>query len=208
MYKTSIMAGALAAVLALGACSANHAPDEAAPASAKSASGSLISGIVDHALDRAAEKLRTQDITVSGRNHALPKAQITPQGDLLIGGKAVPVTAEQRQMLLDYRARVVDIATQGMTIGKQGAALGMQAAEEALAGALSGKSDAQVRERVEARTSGIKQAAVTLCDRMPGLLAAQQKLAAALPAFEPYASMTAHDIDDCRDGVRKGDPHH
>jgi hypothetical protein len=36
-----------------------------------------------------------------------------------------------------------------------------------------------------------------LCKRMPGLLTSQQKLAAALPAFRPYATMTQEDIDDC-----------
>lgn len=207
MHKTSIMPGVFAAMLALSACSANHAPDEAAPAGAKSASASLVGGIVDHAMDRASAKLRNQNITVSSHDDALPKAQITPQGDLLIGGQAVQVTAAQRQLLLDYRARLVDIATQGMAIGKQGAALGMQAAGEAIAGAFAGKSDAQIHQQVDTQTSGIRQAALTLCNHLPELMAAQQRLAAALPAFKPYATMTAHDITDCHADARPGDPH-
>jgi len=202
MHKTSAMPGVFAAMLALGACSTNHAPDEAAPAGTQSASGSLIGGIVDRAMDRASAKLHEQNITVSSHDDALPKAQITPQGDLLIGGQAMQITAAQRQLLLDYRARVVDIATQGMAIGKQGAALGLQAAGEAIAGAFAGKPEAQIRHQADAQTSGIRQSAVALCDRMPALKAAQQKLADALPAFKPYATMTAHDIDDCHADAR------
>jgi hypothetical protein len=32
---------------------------------------------------------------------------------------------------------------------------------------------------------------------MPDLLASQQKLAAAMPEFRPYATMTQKDVDDC-----------
>ena len=205
MGKTLIMVGALSAALALTACSADQTPTAGAPAGATSATATSIGSAVDRALDRASEKLRTENITVSNHagSDALPKAQITPQGDLLVGAKAVPVTADQRKMLLDYRAQLVAIATQGIAIGKQGAALGVRAAEDAIAGAFSGQSDAQVRQQVEARTAGIKQSAATLCGRLPGLMASQRQLAAALPAFKPYATMTAHDIHDCRDNVLK-----
>lgn len=37
-----------------------------------------------------------------------------------------------------------------------------------------------------------------ICDRLPGLYKAQQDLAAALPAFQPYASMDEGDAEDCR----------
>jgi hypothetical protein len=37
-----------------------------------------------------------------------------------------------------------------------------------------------------------------ICDRLPGLYKAQQDLAAALPAFQPYASMDEGDVEDCR----------
>ncbi|MGH8235108.1 MAG: hypothetical protein ACREPU_13080 [Rhodanobacteraceae bacterium] len=159
-------------------------------------------------MDRASEKLRTENITISDRDDtgSLPKAQITPQGDLLIAGNAVSITPAQRSMLLDYRRQVVAIATQGMAIGKQGAALGMHAAGEALAGVFSGKSKEQIQQQVQAQASGIKRSAARLCARLPGLMTSQQKLAASLPEFRPYATMTQKNIDDCRkDALRNDD---
>ena len=209
MYKTLMMAGAFVAALALSACSSDQAPTASAPAGATSATGTLIDHAVDRALDRASEKLRTENITVSNHDGSdtLPKAQITPQGDLLVGDKTVPVAPAQRKMLLAYRAQLVAIATQGMAIGKQGAALGIRAAADALAGVFTGNSDAQIRQQVESQTSGIKQSAATLCASLPRLMASQQQLAAALPAFRPYATMTAHDIDNCHTDTRKDETH-
>ena len=46
-------------------------------------------------------------------------------------------------------------------------------------------------------TDKIRAAALQLCKLMPGLMASQQKLATAMPAFQPYATMTQKDIDDC-----------
>lgn len=198
----------------LAACSSGNAP--ASPASSiasASSTSSLVTSVVDHALDRAETKLRNENITISDNdgivvlsdsssddNHIsrLPRAQITPQGDLLIGDKPVALTPVQRAMLLDYRQQLIEIGARGIAIGKQGAALGMNAAREAIAGAFSGKPEQEIRQSVEAKASGIRAAAAKLCDRMPALMESQQKLAAALPAFKPYATMTPAKIDECR----------
>lgn len=207
MHQPLIMAGVLAATLALAACNADRAPAGTPAAATSSASASLIDHVVDRAMDHAGDEMRKRNISISGHDGANgpARAQITPQGDLLIDGKAVPIDAAQRAMLLDYRARVEDIAAQGMAIGKQGAALGMHAAADAIVGAFTGQSEAQIQQHAEAQAAGIKQSALALCERLPGLLAAQQKLAAALPAFAPYATMTGHDIESCRNGASTSD---
>ena len=213
MRKFSILCVASTAAV-LAACSSGNAPASPASTSASASSTpSLIASVVDHALDRAETKLRTENITISGndgivvlsdtnsddnRASRLPKAQITPQGDLLISDKPVAITPAQRAMLLDYRQQLIGIGAQGIALGKQGAALGMNAASEAIAGALSGKPEQEIRRNVEAKASGIREAAAKLCDRMPALMASQQKLAAALPAFKPYASLTPVKSDECR----------
>src|SRR6185437_3511343 len=213
MRKFSILCVASAAAV-LAACGSGNAPaSPASSAASASSTPSLIAGVVDHALDRAETKLRTENITISGndgivvmsdtdtndnRASGLSKAQITPQGDLLISGKPVALTPAQRAMLLDYRRQLIGIGTQGIAIGKQGAALGMNAASEAIAGVFSGKPEQQIRQHVEAKASGIREAAAKLCDRMPALRESQQKLAAALPAFRPYATLTSSRIDECR----------
>lgn len=220
MRKLSILCIASTAAV-LAACSSGNAPASQASASASASSTpSLIANVVDHALDRAETKLRTQNITISGndgivvlsdtnpddnRASRLPKAQITPQGDLLISDKPVAITPAQRAMLLDYRQQLIEIGAQGIALGKQGAALGMNAASEAIAGAFSGKPEQEIRQHVEAKASGIREAAAKLCDRMPALMASQQKLAAALPAFRPYADLTPARIDECRKDALKDD---
>ncbi|MBU6415993.1 MAG: hypothetical protein KJS83_02345 [Xanthomonadaceae bacterium] len=221
MRKLSMLCIASAAA-ALAACSSGNAPaSPASSAASASSTPSLIASVVDHALDRADTKLRTENITISGndgivvlsdtnpddnRASRLPNAQITPQGDLLISDKPVAITPAQRAMLLDYRQQLIEIGAQGIAIGKQGAALGMNAASEAIAGAFSGKPEQEIRRHVEAKASGIREAAAKLCDRMPALMASQQKLAAALPAFKPYATLTQKKIDDChRDALKDYD---
>lgn len=217
--KLPLLCLAISAAL-LAACSAGNAPASSTAASGSSAS-SLIASVVDHALDRANAKLRTGNITISGndgivimsddgsngdRTSGLPKAEITPQGDLLISDKPVAVTPAQRQMLLAYRQQLIDIGTQGIAIGKQGAALGVRATSTALAAVFAGKSEQQVRQQVEAQTSDIRAAAAKICDRLPALMDSQQQLAADLPAFKPYATLTPAKIEQCRkDALHNGD---
>ncbi|HEX7371029.1 MAG TPA: hypothetical protein VF284_12195 [Rhodanobacteraceae bacterium] len=186
---------------ALAACG-NGQPSNGAPTASSS---SLIGNAIDHAMDRAAVKLHTQDITISDNGGAIgqPKAQITPAGDLLIAGKAVSLTPAQRAEVLAYRQQLIAIGEQGIAVGKQGATLGMNAAGAALAGAFSGKSEQQIRQRVEAQASGIREAAAKICDRLPALMASQQKLAVDVPAFKPYATMTQDEIDRCRSDALK-----
>lgn len=208
---------------ALAACGSGNAPASPASSTASASStSSLIASVVDHALDRAETRLRTRNITISGndgivvlsdtdttsddnRASRLPKAQITPQGDLLINDKPVAITPAQRAMLLDYRQQLIEIGAQGIAIGKQGAALGMNAASEAIAGVFSGKPEQEIRRHVEAKASGIREAAAKLCDRMPVLMESQQKLAAALPVFKPYATLTPVKIDQCRKDALRDD---
>src|SRR5579875_291658 len=178
MQKLPAMLSALLLVPALTACSAG----QSSATTASSSPDSLIGNTVDHALDEAGTRLKSENITISNDRPGLPRAEITPQGD----------------MLLDYHAQIMAIAAQGMEIGRQGASLGMKAAGEALTAVFSGQSDKDIERRVEAQAQGIKRSALKICDRLPELMASQQKLAATLPAFKPYATMTRKDIDDCR----------
>lgn len=51
---------------------------------------------------------------------------------------------------------------------------------------------------MEAEAKKVEAEAMKICDRLPGLYKAQQDLAAALPAFTPYASMEPDDVTECR----------
>jgi hypothetical protein len=188
----------------LSACSAGRSTSSA-QASTAASSNSPIAAVIEHAMDKASAKLATGNISVSNSDDSAPHAEITPQGDFLVAGKSVPLTPAQRDEMLAYRAQLVQIAQQGIAIGKQGAKLGVNAAGAAIAGVFSGESEQQVRQRVEAQASGIRQAAAKICDRLPALMASQQKLAGDVPAFKPYADMTQKDIDDCHKDALKDD---
>jgi hypothetical protein len=206
MRKLSIFCAA-SSLAVLAACSAGQAPSASAtPGVSASSPDTSISRAIDRAMDKVNAEIATKNIRVSDNDDRLPKAEITPQGDFLVAGKAVPLTPAQRTEMLAYRQQIVGVARQGVEIGKQGASLGMSAAGAAIAGALAGESDQQIRQRVEAQASGIREAAAKICDRLPAMMASQQKLAADVPAFKPYATMTQQDIDDCRnDALHDGD---
>lgn len=170
----------------------------------KSLSG--ISAEIKEAMQEAKQELASKNIDVNGvhindSHHndkdSRHKAEITPQGDLLIAGKKVAATPAQQALLLDYRTRIVGIAEAGMDIGTEGADLGVKAAKQALWGALTGKSDKDIEASIKPQTDKIEGAAARLCLRMPDLLSTQQKLAAAMPEFKPYATMQQKDVDDC-----------
>jgi hypothetical protein len=212
MKSTMLNALALTLLLPLAACGkTDHAGSQpassatTAQAAADKVPASWVARRVDDAMQEARQELETKNIDV-GTIHiggslrtepARPKAEITPQGDLLIDGKKIAATPEQQQMLLDYRHRVIDIAEAGMAIGTQGADLGMRAASVALSGVFTGKSDAEIEAAIKPQTDRIQAAALDLCKRLPDLLAAQQQLAAAMPAFKPYATMEQQDVEDC-----------
>jgi hypothetical protein len=211
-YVIAITMLASALLLPLTACSQSgqdtNQSDAASDArqATKEIQPSTIAAEVHKGVDKAKQELLTQDINVDDvhvgddshqHDDSLPKAVITPQGELVIAGKPVEATPEQHTMLLDYRQQIIDIADAGMDIGASGADLGTTAAKQAILGAFSGKSDQEIEASLKPQTDQIKAAALRLCGRLPGLMASQQKLAAAMPAFKPYATMTQKDIDDC-----------
>lgn len=223
-----ITAGLLAAMLSLpmAACSQHDqtADNQAEPGPSKSVadamkevdqktSPSFIAAEAQKGIDQAKRELATQDIDVdsvhingNGHHHDnsdLPKAVITPQGELVIAGKTIQATPDQHTLLVDYRQRIIDIADAGMDIGASGASLGAAAARKAIFGALTGKSDKDVEQEIKPQAEQIKAAAMKLCRRMPDLLTSQQKLAAAMPEFRPYATMTQQDVDDCGNDMDK-----
>lgn len=190
----------LACAPLLGACQKASAPTPTPTPTAgtEEAPTTALGKVVDEATQEARAKLASEPISVSNNNESLPKAEIAPNGDLLIEGKALPVDDAQRALLLEHRKNLVAIAEAGMAIGVRGADLGMKAAGEALKGIFSGNTD-EIEQRIEAEAEKIKADAAVLCNRLPAMLDSQDKLAAALPEFKPYATMTAEDIDECRE---------
>lgn len=185
------------------------APD--APSIADESPKSFIGRHVDKALAEARAELAKENIGISdgfninvngrkihGGESGLPKAEITPQGDLLIEGKTVAITPDQRTQLLDYRGQIIGIAETGMAIGSKGADLAGEALTGVVGAIFGGEEGGKAFEqRMDAEGKKIEAEALKLCKLLPGMLASQQALAASLPEFKPYARMTQADIDDC-----------
>lgn len=197
--RTVLFAAVLGGISLLAACGANPAPGSAsgnAPTAKKQETG-VITSAIQEAIGEAQKEIAEGNITVSKDEHnGGKKAEITPKGDLLIDGRAVAITPAQRTLLLEYRSHVVAVATAGMHIGMESADLATRAVAESLKGVFTGNTD-DVEKRVEAEADKVRSAAKQLCTHLPAMLDSQQKLAAALPEFKPYATMDASDVDDC-----------
>ena len=178
-------AAALAGTLGLATALPAHAHD-AKPVDAVS-------------IDTLRRELASSNTRLGGGDDR-PAAEITPDGGLVIEGRAVPVDASQRQLLLRYRSHVSDLAIAGAELGLRGAELAASLTGRAIAAALSG-NEADIEAMAEAEADRIKSEALALCGHVEALIATQTTLADALPAFAPYATMDTDDVSDCRDDL-------
>ncbi|ENB4187415.1 hypothetical protein I5U55_03230 [Stenotrophomonas maltophilia] len=176
--------------LPLIACGGTSSAPDKSVAEATSGVGQT----VKEAMDDARKDIAQGNIKISADKQ--PRAEITPDGRLLIAGKEVAANDVQRRHLQEYRGHVVAVAMAGMDVGLAGAKLGANAAGEALKGIFSGDSEG-VEKRINAEAAKIEAQAKRICDRLPAMLASQQALARELPAFKPYATMDQSDVDDC-----------
>ena len=192
--RHSLLFAALIAASTLSACSSDKASSGTDPAEPTT----MLGKVVKEATDEARKELATGNIEISKDQQT--KAEITPEGDLLVNGKQITTNAEQRKLLLEYRGHIAGIATAGIDIGLQGADLAGKAVGEALKGVLTGNTD-QIEQKIEAEAKGIEKAALQLCKLLPAMKVTQDKLAVAVPEFKPYATMDQSDVDDCgKDG--------
>lgn len=158
------------------------------------------------------ENLSLRDSLQFGRRHhwpdanrdAIPEAEITPQGDLLVDGKAVAIDAGQRAMLLDYRGQVIALAKKGIDAGERAAMLALEATDVGLfrmfVGAMTGSLERKVRHAVERE---VKPAVLEICRDLPRLRQTQQALAASIPEFAPYATLEERDVRHCERDVQR-----
>jgi hypothetical protein len=147
LSRRLVLASLLACLPLLAACGKK---DDADVSTART---TALGSIVKRATDEAREKLATENISLSrnwknGRTD-LAKAEITPQGDLLIAGETIAIDEAQRALLLEHRAHLIAIAEAGIAVGVQGADLGAKAASMAIKGVFSGNTE-QLEREIEA----------------------------------------------------------
>ncbi|WP_374604035.1 hypothetical protein [Arenimonas sp.] len=156
--------------------------------------------LADKVAREVREEMATENLDL-GRQSGLPRAELTPEGEMLIDGQPVGLDPAQRELALAYRGNVAAIAEAGAGLGMQGAALAKESIGIAINGLLSGEGTAAVEKNAKDKAREIETVAKSLCERLPALYESQQALAAAVPEFAPYADMDESDIDDCHVNV-------
>lgn len=217
---------ALALCLALPTTQAFAAHHDDASTKSSHASGSVSEEIrremagarkeIRTEMARARQELETENLDVgnslniSGRKESkakgaasLPKAEISPQGDFLIDGKAIQIDAQQRRELLAYRGLVIDMARSGIDIGERAALAAINEVDRGLFSLMVGALTGSLERRVEKLAKETVLPVVEqICQRLPAVRDSQQRLASGLPAFAPYANLTDDDVADCESSVR------
>ena len=139
----------------------------------------------------------------TAKRKSQPKGEITPEGDLLVDGKAVAVDAAQRRQLLDYRAQVIGIARTGIDAGEHAAMLALDLTNVSMFRLIVGGLTGSLERRVEASVKrDIQPAVLQICRQLPQLRDSQQALAANVPEFRPYATLDQDDVADCESDIR------
>lgn len=133
------------------------------------------------------------------------EARITPAGELRIAGKAVSVSRDQRQLLVQYSAGAHGIARQGARIGSEGAKLAVTVLDDVFSGLFDGDVQQTVEARVKAHSAGLKAEVRVLCDDMRSLQSVQDHLAGSLSNFQPYAVITDENVEQCYGGINHDD---
>lgn len=134
------------------------------------------------------------ELTINATGY--PKAKVSAKGDLIIDGKAVALTPDQRKLVSAYYGELEGITQAGIAVGKQGAKMAGKAVSAAISGVISGNTD-DIDTQMDAEAKKIEAEAKKICTRLTGLRTAQDALAAQVAAFRPYANLDQTDIDDC-----------
>ena len=150
-------------------------------------------------------KFGAHDSSTSKRAKAdLARAEITPQGDLLIDGKRQAIDASQRRQLLAYRRQVITVAKAGIDIGQRSADAALEAVGSGswvglLVGAMTGSLERRIERVVKQEIEpGVRR----ICLQLPAMMDSQQRLSATLPQFRPYATLEADDVANCERDIR------
>jgi hypothetical protein len=158
----------------------------------------LLSGCIIQSDDSSVfQHITLHDGSIAVHAHGVPDANVTPAGDLSINGKAVTVTADQRDLLKQYYAQVVAIRDDGIATGKAGAAMAGHAIGSVASGLAHGNPDS-IGPAIESRAKGVEAKAMVVCNDLAALRTKQDVIASVLPAFKPYATIELNEVSDCR----------
>lgn len=147
--------------------------------------------------DSVLKHVTLKDDRVGANSTSGGTAWIDSTGALEIDGQEIILNPVQKALALQYRADAHDIRDQGIEIGKSGAKIAGTAIRSVVEEMKSGSPD-QIGSRVEGEAKAIEAQARMLCAKIGELQASQDALAAEVPAFLPYATITDKTAAECR----------
>ena len=122
---------------------------------------------------------------------------ISASGALSIAGTPVTVNAAQAQSAARYFANAMALRNDAIKTGAAGASTAATAIASVAVGLASGDPDS-IDAKVNASAAKVDAAANRVCVDLQALAKAQDDLVAAYPEFKPYATIAAHDVNDCK----------
>jgi hypothetical protein len=124
-------------------------------------------------------------------------AIVSASGALSIAGTPVTVDAAQAQIAARYFASAIALRNDAVKTGAAGASTAATAITSVAVGLASGNPDS-IDAKVNASAAKVEAAANRVCADVLALTQAQDDLAASLPQFKPYATIAAHEANDCK----------
>jgi hypothetical protein len=181
MRRTTPLLAIVSATLALAACGR----------SATSPDVSLHAGSFN---------VRDGQVVISA--NPAPEARISSDGRLTIDGRDVAVSEVQRAELVSYYRAATGVLQQAIATGAAGAGVGAAAVSGIAAGFAKGDLS-ELKGKVEAQANVVRHEAMKICENLADLRTAQDALAAQLPAFQPYAVVSAHEAASCAEDLQQ-----
>ncbi len=162
--------------------------------------------VVGHASELASSRgaidLRHHEVRISVRGE--PHADIRRNGDLVIGGHPITLSAPQRLLTLRYYREAHSLASAGMTVGKAGGWLALKVVGSMFS-ALWHDDSAIIDHTAHTQAERLKKRVEALCTQVSALKSSQDQLASAQPAFAPYAYIRKSDVSKCFRDARNSD---
>ncbi|MGA9422387.1 MAG: hypothetical protein WBW61_08480 [Rhodanobacteraceae bacterium] len=158
----------------------------------------LLSACGHDASDRSVfSLLDVHDTSVTIHATGVPDATVGAAGNLRVGDTGVAASESQRAQLSMYFVQAQALQHDGLAVGKAGAKTAMRAIGSVVSGLAHGDSD-RVAPAVDAEAEKIEASVDRLCTDLHALKATQDKLAATMASFKPYALIDSARMGNCR----------
>ena len=138
--------------------------------------------------------LHGKDVIITARDGS--EALVTPDGDLVIRDRPLPVNSNQRELLKKYSAGILDIEKRGLRLGRHAVAMVGSMVGTLVDDLIAGHDEA-IDKDMDAKAKPLKDAAQAICADIRVQKQLELQIVATLPAFKPYAVIDTGSTDDC-----------